>query len=1349
MTNTAPIADDIEKTEREDTSVVITPSFLDIDTSDTHSFMVDTSDTLGSVTVNDDGTISYDPNGKFEYLAAYAGDLEDETTTAYDSFTYTVTDSSGASSTATVTVRILGQNDGPVAAATSETTDEDSSVTVIPEFSDKDTSDTHSFSVDISKTAGSVTVNEDGTFSYDPNGAFEYLAVGETATDSFTYTVIDAAGESSTETVSVTITGQNDGPVAVAMSETTEEDNSVTIVPEFSDKDTSDTHSFSVDISKTAGSVTVNEDGTFSYDPNGAFEYLAVGETAIDSFAYKVTDAAGESSTQTVMITITGQNDAPVAAAVEAEVSEGGTITINNGVSDADTSDVHLIGINNTETQGTVLVNSDGTFAYDTNGQFDHLGAGETATDSFVYLALDGSWSGTSARVTVTITGENDAPVAAEVFSETDEDSSLTITPSYSEADTSDTHSFSVDTSETAGSVTVNDDGTFSYDPIGAFEGLTAGETATDTFSYTVTDSSGASSTETVTIEITGVNDAPVVSGLSAETSEGTSVLIDPVFTDAEASDTHTFTFDVSKTSGAVALVDGSFSYNPNGAFEGLAVGESSTDTFNYTVTDSSGTSSTNTVTVTISGANDGPVASVTAASTDEDSSVTITPDYTDVDSSDTHSFSVDTTNTLGSVTVNEDGKFSYDPTNLVGSLGLGETITDTFNYTVTDSAGESSTATASVSVAGDSEILAGSTGDDIYLIRADSGSTMIDFTTEVDGGGYDTVVFEDLSLLDLTITTVDHDGDNGIALKLSWDADGGRPAGQLQIANMGQHIERFEFADGTTLSKIEVLNDGRVELTGTDGDDNITAGDLAARINGGEGRDTVRYFDATAAVTVNLSDQSQNAGDAAGDEYISIENIMGTDAYGDTLTGDAGNNRLWGYGGDDKLYGGEGRDYLFGGAGADHLDGGAGSDLAYYHASNAGVTINLAEGTSSGGHATGDVLVNIESIEGSHYDDVLIGDSNNNSLYAQNGLDHLYGGEGNDTLNAYGSGADYLDGGEGNDTVRYRWSHAAVTVNLSDQSQNAGDAAGDEYISIENVMGTDRYDDILTGDAANNRLSGYGGDDKLYGGEGRDYLFGGAGADHLDGGAGSDIAYYHASDAGVTINLAEDTASGGHATGDVLVNIESIEGSHYDDVLIGDSNNNSLYAQNGLDHLYGGEGNDTLNAYGSGADYLDGGEGNDTVRYRWSHAAVTVNLSDQSQNAGDAAGDEYVSIENIMGTDAYGDILTGDAGDNKLWGYGGNDTLTGGAGSDVFVFHDSGIYISDFGKNVITDFQSGQGSDDVILFDAEILADFDAVIAAASNDGADTVITLDDDSSITLKGVVISDLHSDDFQFV
>ncbi|KZL18280.1 calcium-binding protein [Pseudovibrio sp. WM33] len=694
-------------------------------------------------------------------------------------------------------------------------------------------------------------------------------------------------------------------------------------------------------------------------------------------------------------------------------------------------------------------------------------------------------------------------------------------------------------------------------------------------------------------------------------------------------------------------------------------------------------------------------------------------------------------------------GTFSYDPTNLVGSLGLGETFTDAFTYMVTDSAGESSTASASVTVTGDSEILSGSTGDDTFSIWADSESTMIDYTTEVADGGYDTVVFDDLSLLDLTITTIDHKDDNGTALKLSWDANGDRPAGQLQIANMGQHIERYEFADGTTLSKIEVLNYGRIELTGTDGDDYIAAGSAAESFDGGEGEDTVRYFDALTAVTVNLSDTTLNEGAATGDEYISIENIMGTEAYGDTLTGDAGNNRIWGYGGADVLYGGEGNDDLYGGAGADHIDGGIGSDFAHYRESNAGVTINLAKGTANGGHATGDVLVNIEHLEGSHYDDVLIGDSNNNFLYARNGLDRLYGGAGDDTLNAYGSGADYLDGGEGNDTVRYVSSQTAVNANLYDSSLNEGDATDDKYISIENIIGTAVYSDTLTGNAGDNRLWGLGGDDQLNGGEGNDYLFGGAGADLIDGGTGSDIAIYRDSNAGVTINLAEGIASGGHATGDVLVNIEHLEGSDYDDVLTGDSNNNSLYARNGVDRLYGGEGNDTLSAYGSGADYLDGGEGADAVRYRWSHAAVTVNLSDQSQNAGDAAGDEYISIENIMGTNSYDDTLTGDAGDNKIWGYGGDDILTGGAGSDVFVFDDPQYDISDFGTDVITDFQSGQGSDDVIRFDADILADFDAVIAAASDDGTDTVIALDDDSSITLKGVVIPDLHSDDFQFV
>ena len=97
-------------------------------------------------------------------------------------------------------------------------------ITVAASFSDVDASDTHSFTVDTTGTLGSVVNNLDGTFDYDPNGAFEALAVTETATDTFTYTVDDGNGGTATETVTITITGQNDAPVALAVAGAADED---------------------------------------------------------------------------------------------------------------------------------------------------------------------------------------------------------------------------------------------------------------------------------------------------------------------------------------------------------------------------------------------------------------------------------------------------------------------------------------------------------------------------------------------------------------------------------------------------------------------------------------------------------------------------------------------------------------------------------------------------------------------------------------------------------------------------------------------------------------------------------------------------------------------------------------------------------------------------------------------------------------------------------------------------------------------------------------------------------------------------------------------------------------------
>ena len=108
--------------------------------------------------------------------------------------------------------------------------------------------------------------------------------------------------------------------------------------------------------------------------------------------------------------------------------------------------------------------------------------------------------------------------------------------------DTTDTHTYTIDTTGTLGAVTNNNDGTFSYNANGAFEDLAAGETATDTFTYTVNDGHGGTDTATATITITGQNDAPVaadVTGSAAKTAPRSSISAD--FTDVDTSDTHTY----------------------------------------------------------------------------------------------------------------------------------------------------------------------------------------------------------------------------------------------------------------------------------------------------------------------------------------------------------------------------------------------------------------------------------------------------------------------------------------------------------------------------------------------------------------------------------------------------------------------------------------------------------------------------------------------------------------------------------------------------------------------------------------------------------------------------------------
>jgi len=428
--------------------------------------------------------------------------------------------------------------------------------------------------------------------------------------------------------------------------------------------------------------------------------------------------------------------------------------------------------------------------------------------------------------------------------------------------------------------------------------------------------------------------------------------------------------------------------------------------------------------------------------------------------------------------------------------------------------------------------------------------------------------------------------------------------------------------------------------------------------------------------------------------------------------------------------------DWLRGGAGADVLNGWAGTDWADYITSSAAVTVNLLTNTATGGDAEGDTFLYIERVYGSSHDDHIIGDNGVNYLRGWSGDDQLFGGAGNDYLQG-GLGADALDGGAGSDWAYYISSAAGLTIDLQSPSNNTGEAVGDSYTSIENVVGSN-HNDIIFGDSQNNFLRGASGDDSLSGGTGDDFLRGDLGADALFGDGGNDWAYYAASNAGITINLSNaGAASGGHAAGDTFNSIERAFGSRYADSITGDGAANYLRGYFGDDTLIGSGGNDFLQG-DSGADVLDGGAGSDWAYYASSTATsgLTINLGDASQNTGEAAGDSYTSIENIVGS-RFNDIIAGDSGDNYLRGFLGDDVINGGAGDDILR--------GEAGADIFV-FEVGTGADVVIDFvDADDFLDFADFGAAnvmnnAVQVGSDVVFTFGSDV-ITIEDITLTEV--------
>jgi Ca2+-binding RTX toxin-like protein len=577
-------------------------------------------------------------------------------------------------------------------------------------------------------------------------------------------------------------------------------------------------------------------------------------------------------------------------------------------------------------------------------------------------------------------------------------------------------------------------------------------------------------------------------------------------------------------------------------------------------------------------------------------------------------------------------------------------------------------------------DVLEGNDGDD--MLRGGDGADTIYGGTgndTVEGGAGADMLYGEAGID--TLTYVNSSAAVNVNLQIGTGSTG---------EALGDVVSGFETIIGSSFGDTLAGSGIDESLYGGVGDDLLMGRGGADTLDGGVGFDTADYSSAVSAITLSLDGTSGILGDALGDRLYNIERLVGTN-FADQLTGSSladiieggqGNDIIRGSGGDDELLGMDGDDTLIGGLGGDRLDGGAGYNTADYSAATSGIGASFNGVTGTAGEALGDVLLNIQRIIGSNFADTVYGGVDTDTTDLGSGDDILVSSLGGDTIN----------GGAGLDTVDYSVSAGAVQVALDGSLGIGFDATGDAMTSVERLIGSN-FNDILSGSSDDNIIEGGGGSDTVYAGAGDDNVFGNSGddfigadlgSDSIDGGTGIDGIYYYGSSAGITIHLDGTSGSGGWAQGDVLTSIEEVFGSGLDDTFYGFTRNETLAGGDGNDLIYGGSGADTLLGDNgddyisgdSGADTINGGAGFDTATYIASSAGVTINLTSNVNNGGEAAGDTLLNIERIIGslqvdslTGASGaDTLEGSDGDDLLFGLDGADTLLGGIGDDIIV---------------------------------------------------------------------------------
>lgn len=648
--NDAPIADPQELVTAKGTALPITLTGSDVEESQL-TFIVQVGPTHGTLSGTGESLVYMPSTG-------YTGS---------DSFSFIVNDGSLDSAPAVVGITVTRTNEPPVANGQNLSTNEDVPLAVTLTGTDGD-NDELTFRVTLDPAHGTISGTVPNlTYTPDPN------YYGD---DNFSFVVNDGLVDSAEAIIALTIASVNDAPGANPQSVSVSEDIAKSITLTGSDID-GNTLTFTVESGPSHGTLS-GVAPALTYTP-------ALNYNGPDSFTFKVFDGTSYSENAQVSITVTAVNDAPVANPQTTATAEDTELSLVLTGSDVDGDSISFT-IQSGPTHGS-LSGTGANRVYKPSVNFN-------GSDSFIFVANDGQTNSAPATVSITVSPVNDAPIALPQSLFVDEDGTLNVVLTGSDAD-GDGLTFAVVTGPAHGALS-GAVPNLVYTPASNYNG-------NDTFTFTVSDGTLVSDAALVTITVRPVNDVPVAVAQALTTNENTPVQIELTGSDVDG-DTLAYAIDVAPLHGQLSGTLPNLTYTPNNYYAG-------SDMFSFHVSDGKSNSNSASVTIAILDLNFLPVVFNQSLLTNENTPLSITLTGMDPDG-DMISFFTKV--------LPEHGELSGSAPNLVYTPEVGYTGSDSFTFTARDQSGESTEGVISIQVtpSGPSELFFDDFETDLGWVR-------------------------------------------------------------------------------------------------------------------------------------------------------------------------------------------------------------------------------------------------------------------------------------------------------------------------------------------------------------------------------------------------------------------------------------------------------------------------------------------------------------------------------------------------------------------------------------------------------------------------------------------------------